>query len=123
LGAKAFTLKAKKVICATPLHVTKYLVPHLHDYGFDSQQHLPTHAPWLVSNVFLEQFPRELLGAVLAWDNVRYGSQSLGYVVATHQWIRAAKPQYTVLVLIMPLILTTKKQDAVICNKRQVHNY
>lgn len=96
LGAKAFTLKAKKVICATPLHVTKYLVPHLHDYGFDSQQHLPTHAPWLVSNVFLEQFPQELAGAALAWDNVRYGSQSLGYVVATHQWLRAAKPQYTV---------------------------
>jgi len=56
----------------------------------------PAHAPWLVSNFYLDTFPQELKGYDWAWDNVVYGSPHLGYVVATHQWLRAAKPQYTV---------------------------
>lgn len=96
IDQKAFTLKAKRVICATPLHVTARLFPHIKHYGFDSQQHMPLHAPWLVSNVYLDRFPQETNNSTLAWDNVIYGSQNLGYVVATHQLIRTAKPPYTV---------------------------
>ena len=31
-----------------------------------------------------------------AWDNVVYGSPHLGYVIATHQQLRVARPQQTV---------------------------
>jgi hypothetical protein len=96
LGKKNFTLKAQRVICATPLHVSARLLPHLGSYGFDVKQDMPIHAPWLVTNVYLDRFPQEFKGVNLAWDNVVYGSQSLGYVVNTHQWLRAAKPEYTV---------------------------
>ena len=93
---KIFNIKAQQVICATPLHVTKHLLPQLNSDGIDWQQDMPVHAPWLVSNFYLDKFPQELKGNSLAWDNVIYGSPHLGYVVATHQWLRAAKPQYTV---------------------------
>jgi hypothetical protein len=39
---------------------------------------------WLVANVSLRQRPRSR-GFPECWDNVLYGSRSLGYVVATHQ--------------------------------------
>lgn len=41
-------------------------------------------APWLVSNLTLERWPRDK-GHPPAWDNVIYKSPSLGYVIATHQ--------------------------------------
>jgi len=43
------------------------------------------HAPWVVANLHLREPPWPGEGAPLAWDNVVYGSDSLGYVVATHQ--------------------------------------
>ena len=44
------------------------------------------HAPWVTANLVLKQSPRELTKySEPAWDNVLYGSRSLGYVVATHQ--------------------------------------
>jgi hypothetical protein len=55
------------------------------------------HAPWLVANL---QLRAPLLergsGAPPAWDNVRYGSPSLGYVSAQHQSLRV-NAQATVL--------------------------
>jgi hypothetical protein len=38
----------------------------------------------MVANLFLKDRPRSL-GFPLAWDNVLYESESLGYVTATHQ--------------------------------------
>jgi hypothetical protein len=43
------------------------------------------YAPWLVANLRLDEEPLERLGAPLAWDNVVYGSDNLGYVNAAHQ--------------------------------------
>ena len=42
------------------------------------------YAPWLVANLTLDRWPEEELSEP-AWDNVIYGSPTLGYVVATHQ--------------------------------------
>jgi phytoene dehydrogenase-like protein len=42
------------------------------------------YSPWLTANLTLDRLPRER-GLEPAWDNVIYGSPSLGYVVATHQ--------------------------------------
>jgi len=94
---KVMTIRARRVICAAPLHVTARLLPSLADYGFDPRADLPPQTPWLVGNLFLEGFPDELPGEEPAWDNVVFGSRGLGYVVATHQWLRAAKPEHTVL--------------------------
>ncbi|WP_374501872.1 NAD(P)-binding protein [Zoogloea sp.] len=95
-AAGAFLVHARRAICAMPLHVAARVVPHLRDYGFDPARHLPAQAPWLVANFLLDGFPAEPPDAPLAWDNVIHGSPGLGWVVSTHQWLRAAKPAHTV---------------------------
>ena len=45
------------------------------------------YSPWVTANLTLDRMPRER-GLDLAWDNVIYDSQSLGYVVATHMSLR-----------------------------------
>ena len=57
---------------------------------------MPTYAPWLVANFLMKGFPSELPAAPLSWDNVVYQGPGLGYVVSTHQDIRAAPPAKTV---------------------------
>ena len=47
------------------------------------------YAPWLVANLTLSEAPRTRAGAPLSWDNVIHDSPGLGYVVATHQHLRA----------------------------------
>lgn len=49
------------------------------------------YAPWVVANLVLEGPPQER-GATLAWDNVIYGSPSLGYVNARHQHLGTPRP-------------------------------
>jgi phytoene dehydrogenase-like protein len=94
-GARAFRLRARRVVCAMPLHVAAHIAP-LARFGFDARRHLPVSVPWLVSSFHLRGRPEEREGVPLAWDNVVHGSTSLGYVVSTHQWIRQAVPEDTV---------------------------
>jgi hypothetical protein len=49
-----------------------------------------------VANFLMKDFPAELPEAPLSWDNVVYQEPGLGYVVSTHQDIRAAPPRKTV---------------------------
>ena len=49
-----------------------------------------SYAPWLVANLTVDKPPGDNNGAELAWDNVLYNSPALGYVVATHQNMRAS---------------------------------
>jgi hypothetical protein len=60
-----------------------------------------SYAPWLVANVTVDRLP-EGKGSPLAWDNVSWASDSLGYVVATHQGPAAIAPA-SVLTWYMPL--------------------
>lgn len=60
-----------------------------------------SYAPWMVANVTLRRLPAGR-GVPLAWDNVVYGSRSLGYVVATHQALERVKLR-TVLTYYWPL--------------------
>ncbi len=62
-----------------------------------------TQGPWVVANLTLSALPRSR-GFPLAWDNVLYGSQSLGYVVATHQRLRGHATGPTVLTWYYPLV-------------------
>jgi len=86
---------AGHVIWAAPT----FLLPHLaQGLPVDLEQSCRsgTYVPWLVANLTLKEAPHAGAGAPLAWDNVPYGSAGLGYVVATHQNLRAA-PGPTVL--------------------------
>ena len=95
-GIETRRIRARRAICAMPLHVAAHVVDGLRDFGFDARDHLPEHAPWLVANFVLSGFPAEMPGAALAWDNIVHGSASLGYVVSTHQDLRAGPPPRTV---------------------------
>jgi phytoene dehydrogenase-like protein len=69
---------AEVVIWAAPLFVLPRVLPGaVPPIGTE-------YAPWVVANLTLHRRPRER-GAPPAWDNVIYGSSSLGYVSATHQ--------------------------------------
>ncbi|CAM9889661.1 unnamed protein product [Phaeothamnion confervicola] len=72
---------ADRAICAMPTFQRPYLL------GGDARPGF-TYAPWVVANLVVDSLPRNLPNrsrAKLCWDNVIYGSPSLGYVVATHQ--------------------------------------
>jgi hypothetical protein len=67
-----------------------------------------SYAPWVVGNVSVDRHPRGP-GVPLAWDNVSAASDSLGYVVATHQTGSAGEGP-TVLTWYMPLSAMTPGQ-------------
>lgn len=89
-------VQAQHVICAMPLNIAARIVHEPQQYGFRQPEQLPQSAPWLISNFVLHGFPNETGHSQLAWDNIVHGSPGLGYVVATHQHIRVAKPAKTV---------------------------
>ncbi|HEX4376135.1 MAG TPA: NAD(P)-binding protein [Steroidobacteraceae bacterium] len=60
-----------------------------------------SYAPWMVANLTLSQMPGGP-GQALAWDNVIYDSELLGYVVATHQSL-AQRQRDTVITYYWPL--------------------
>jgi glycine/D-amino acid oxidase-like deaminating enzyme len=60
-----------------------------------------SHSPWLVANITVGRMPSGR-GAPLAWDNVGFMGESLGYVVATHQTL-TSRPNETVLTWYLPL--------------------
>jgi hypothetical protein len=76
---RALRWEAEALIVALPRFVVQRLLPeHAPPVGACS------YAPWMVANCTVDRLP-ETVGAALAWDNVPFGSASLGYVVATHQ--------------------------------------
>lgn len=87
-------IRARRVVLACPIFVARRLAPWAFE-GLDDARG-PRMNPWLVANFRLRRFPVERPGEELAWDNVVAGSTSLGYVVSTHQAIRAARPEATV---------------------------
>ena len=85
-GREARGFKAQRVIFAAPQFMARYVIrpyrdnppPHLAEFQFGS---------WMVANLTLKDRPKpgSTRDFPLAWDNVLYESESLGYVVATHQ--------------------------------------
>ncbi|NVO31998.1 NAD(P)-binding protein [Hymenobacter lapidiphilus] len=73
---------ARQVLMATPLFITERLLA-----GLPAAAHrpLPVHrVPWVVVNLTVEGLPQGP-GQPLSWDNVLYGTDSVGYVDAGHQ--------------------------------------
>ncbi len=60
-----------------------------------------SYAPWVIANITMKGEP-EGVGAPLSWDNVSYNSDSLGYVVASHQDLSRYREK-TVLTYYFPL--------------------
>jgi hypothetical protein len=60
-----------------------------------------SYSPWLVANITVDRLPKGN-GVKLAWDNVPFAGESLGYVAATHQTLASAPPA-SVLTWYMPL--------------------
>ncbi len=58
-------------------------------------QTLPTlfKAPWVVANITLSALPPESNGAPLAWDNVIYGTGSLGFIYNNHNQLQVVPQQ------------------------------
>jgi hypothetical protein len=71
------------LIFATPRFLSKYLIDDFKSSDFCDHAALE-YAPWMVANIELSKLPISK-GESVAWDNVSYYSDSLGYVVATHQ--------------------------------------
>ncbi len=83
-GRSTARLIAREVILACPVFVAARICRPWRERPPSSLAAF-RYAPWLVANLHLSAGPTDGVGAPLAWDNVIYGSESLGYVVATHQ--------------------------------------
>ena len=83
-------IRAKHCIMAIPHFVAARLLQDkdrlqiVHDHM--------QYTPWMVANLTVGAM-EERSGAVGSWDNVIYGSRSLGYVDATHQQVQQWKPK------------------------------
>jgi hypothetical protein len=77
--------EAKCVVLATPQYINNKILRE--DQTVTEHFH---YAPWMVANITLDASLGEKRGESLAWDNVIFGSQSVGYVNANHQDVRIA---------------------------------
>lgn len=87
-------LEAPAAICAAPRFIAQRIVRGLAPVNVE-------YSPWMVANITLNALPGGT-GVPLAWDNVIEHSDSLGYIVATHQSLRSV-PRETVLTHYWPL--------------------
>lgn len=75
--------RAEHVVCAVPRFVARRLVRAL-----ASETAPLEYSPWVVAHLELSRAPASR-GHAQCWDNVLYESESLGYVVDTHQLDRS----------------------------------
>ena len=92
--SESVRLEADAAICAAPRFIAQRIVRGLAPLALE-------YSPWMVANLTLDALPTGS-GAALAWDNVFERSDSLGYIVATHQSLRSV-PRETVLTHYWPL--------------------
>ncbi len=77
-------VECRALVWAAPLFVAPQVIEGLPEVARAHATSIE-YSPWLVAQMTLDRLPLDTPGAEQAWDNVFYGSQSLGYVVATHQ--------------------------------------
>ncbi len=80
---EARVTRAQHVICAVPRLVARRIVREL-----ASETSALEYSPWVVAHLELSRAPASR-GHPQCWDNVLYESESLGYVVDTHQLDRS----------------------------------
>lgn len=105
-------IESKYLVAATPRFINTRIFSE--DLYLDKNQ--PEYAPWIIANITLKDQLNQNFGAKLSWDNVIYGTNSLGYVNAGHQSLSMHK-QKTVLTWYRPLAnLSTEKARAKLYN-------
>jgi hypothetical protein len=87
-SGEAERIVAEHLVLAVPHRVAARLLP---EPRLAAEAREFRSGAWLVANLTLSRRPRSR-GFPEAWDNVLYGSRSLGYVVATHQADRHGGP-------------------------------
>lgn len=95
LKKETVSIQARKVLLATPQFITQNLLKNRVPTGFQ-------YAPWLVANLTVSGLPQGR-GLPLCWDNVIYGSATVGYVTATHQHLTVNEPR-KVITVYWPLV-------------------
>jgi phytoene dehydrogenase-like protein len=79
---QSYRIRSRELILATPDFINR----HLLGASFQTAAPAIAHTPWLVANLTLKQLPQSAgQGQQLCWDNVQYGSESVGYVNARQQ--------------------------------------
>lgn len=75
-------IHAGKLLLSTPQYINKHILPP----ALQRAELYPmlSYAPWVVANVTVTHIPTTK-GYPLCWDNVIYGQESVGYVLANHQ--------------------------------------
>ena len=77
-----FSIRARTAICALPRPFAARLVRADANLLRGAGEFI--YGSWMVANLTLHKRPADR-GFPLSWDNVIYGSPSLGYIVSTHQ--------------------------------------
>lgn len=106
-GTPAYA-KSQLAIFAAPRFLAGHVIQELPEVNRVGHDKL-AYAPWMVANITLKSLPLGR-GVSSAWDNVSYYSNSLGYVVATHQNI-TTRPGATVITYYYPLAETSAKES------------
>lgn len=83
---KPLAYRSKQCIIATPQFITSRLFKNTWRNEIIRKNF--EYAPWMVANLVVNQLD-ERSGTAVCWDNVIAGSQSLGYVSATHQTLNS----------------------------------
>lgn len=97
LHERSERIRAKGVVWAAPHFIAQRVARPLRE----NSAPVASYSPWMVANLTLERLPGGM-GMDLTWDNVFYDSDSLGYVVATHQNLEPV-PRRTVITYYQPL--------------------
>lgn len=80
---------AKRVIVCAPQFINKHIVKN-----YPITENFPfSYSPWMVANITVNAYVEGTEGQPMSWDNVIYGSNSLGYVNASHQLLQTQKPK------------------------------
>lgn len=74
--------ETQHIISCVPQFVNQHMLQGI-DRKVNTQAY--TYAPWVVANAVVDTDAMHGLGVELAWDNVIYDNDSLGYVHANHQ--------------------------------------
>lgn len=102
---RSHRLQARAVLMATPQFIAARLLTGGGNTGYADAF---SYAPWAIANISLDQLPHDK-NVGLAWDNMIYKSNLLGYVVTTHQ-VTQMKPLETVLTYYWPLSHAAPKE-------------
>lgn len=114
-AGRAIRTRADLAVLAMPHFVARRIAPALGAAPAFS------YSPWVVANVTVNRLPRGP-GVPLAWDNVSAGSESLGYVVATHQTSSAGNGP-SVLTWYLPLSRETPKAARELLQSRSLSEW